>query len=65
LLYDPADRCGLRQGVETLVHDETLRTRVVGEAAKSVAPRNWNAVVDELIDVHYAAVLRRLDGAVA
>ncbi|MGZ5400550.1 MAG: glycosyltransferase family 4 protein [Nocardioides sp.] len=65
LLYDPADRCGLRQSVETLVHDEALRARVVGGAARAVAPRSWTAVVDELIDVHYSAVLRRLDGAVA
>ena len=64
LLFDPADRKGLRRCVETLVDDEVLRTEMAAEAIRTVARRSWTSVVDELIELHYSAVLRR-HGAVA
>lgn len=57
LLYDPADPRGLRRSVATLVGDPVLRKDLAREALASVASRSWAAVVDELVNVHYAAVL--------
>ena len=65
LLFDPADRQGLSQAVQKLVDDDTLRADMVDEALRSVAQRTWASVVDELIEVHYSAVARQLDGAAA
>lgn len=59
LLYDPADRSSLTRTVARLAGDPALRTRVAEAALASVAHRPWSVVVDELIDVHYAAVLGR------
>ncbi|KRF34422.1 glycosyltransferase family 4 protein [Nocardioides sp. Soil805] len=65
LLYDPTDPGALRRGVETLVRDDGLRARMAADAVRTVAGRSWEAVVDQLVDQHYAALVRRSDGAAA
>jgi phosphatidylinositol alpha 1,6-mannosyltransferase len=62
LLYDPADRWSLRQAVARLAGDGALRARLAGAGRAAVAHRPWSAVVDELVDVHYPAVLDGLPG---
>jgi phosphatidylinositol alpha 1,6-mannosyltransferase len=57
LLYAPADPSSLVCSVAALVDDSVGRARMAGAARESVAGRSWARVVDELIDVHYAAVL--------
>ncbi len=65
LLYDPADRRSLRRAVATLVGDSGLRASLAGEALACVRNRSWADVVDELVAVHYAAVLDRADDVAA
>lgn len=57
LLYDPSEAADLRAGVESLVRDEGLRARLARGGLDRVAGRSWETVVDELVDVHYAAVV--------
>ncbi|MCW2848269.1 MAG: glycosyltransferase family 1 protein [Marmoricola sp.] len=57
LLYDPRDRTSLRSTVESVVADPVMRWSMAWQARRQVAGRTWVAVVDELVDVHYAAVL--------
>ena len=57
LLYDPADPSSLSDTVARLVGDVDLRRRLASAGLATVGERTWSAVVDELIDVHYAAVL--------
>ena len=57
LLYDPADPGSLRDTVARLVGDSELRRTLATAGLATVAERTWASVVDELIDVHYAAVL--------
>lgn len=59
LLYDPADRWSLRRAVARLAGDSALRSRVAEAARSEVAHRPWSVVVDELLDLHYPAVLER------
>lgn len=61
LLYDPADKASLRRSVESLVGDPALRTSLAREALQTVGPRSWASVVDELVAVHYAAVVGTAD----
>ncbi len=61
LLYDPADKASLRRSVESLVDDPALRTSLAREALQTVGPRSWASVVDELVAVHYAAVVGTAD----
>lgn len=65
LLYDPSDRSSLRRAVATLVGDPALRQHLAGQALDRVRHRSWSAVVDELVDVHYAGVLGSAAGDVA
>jgi phosphatidylinositol alpha 1,6-mannosyltransferase len=65
LLYDPADRDAMRRTVATLASDRPLRERLADQALQGVRRRSWPAVVDELIDVHYAGVLGDAIGAAA
>ena len=65
MLFDPADRSALRRTVETVVGDGALRSATAAAGATAVGGRSWAAVVDELLEVHYPAVLRTLDGAAA
>jgi phosphatidylinositol alpha 1,6-mannosyltransferase len=57
LLYDPTDPSSLRRTVEALVGDPELREQLARRALQQVAHRSWARVVDELVDVHYAALL--------
>jgi phosphatidylinositol alpha 1,6-mannosyltransferase len=63
LLYDPTDRRSLRRAVATLVGDADLRGQLAQAALDRVGERSWATVVDELIEVHYRAVVGT--GAVA
>lgn len=66
LLYDPADPGSLRRTVSALVGDPALRASLAAQALESVAHRSWAAVVDELVDVHYAGLAAGVDlGAAA
>lgn len=58
LLYEPTDHWSLRRAVARLSGDQDLRTTIAAAARASVASRPWSVVVDELIDVHYPAVIR-------
>jgi phosphatidylinositol alpha 1,6-mannosyltransferase len=57
LLYDPADPTSLRTAVARLVGDVELRRRLASAGLATVGERTWASVVDQLIDVHYPAVL--------
>lgn len=57
LLYDPAEPASLRGAVETLARDLELRRSLARRARRQVSSRTWASVVDELVDVHYAAVV--------
>ena len=57
LLYDPSDQASLRRAVGTLVDDLQLRRRLARQARVQVAGRTWDYVVDELVNMHYAAVV--------
>lgn len=57
LLYDPADPASLRRDVEALARDVELRCSLARRARRQVAGRTWAGVVDELVSVHYTAVI--------
>ncbi len=57
LLFDPADAGSLRAAVSRLAADDTLRGDLAAAGLRRVAGRTWSAVVDELVTVHYAAVI--------
>ena len=61
LLYDPQEPTSLRRAVETLVADAGLRGRLARNGLAQVAQRSWAKVVDELVDVHYSALLASED----
>ena len=56
LLFDPSDGRSLRRTVSGLVHDAPLRSVLSTAALGAVTGRSWASVVDELVEVHYAAV---------
>ena len=58
LLYDPRRAGGLEQQVARLVADPALRADLAARAAGEVAQRSWAAVVGQLVEEHYRAVLR-------
>jgi phosphatidylinositol alpha 1,6-mannosyltransferase len=57
LFFDPSDALSLGRTVARLVDDAELRRTLASAALTAVQDRTWPAVVDELIDVHYSAVL--------
>jgi phosphatidylinositol alpha 1,6-mannosyltransferase len=57
LLYEPTEPQSLHRSVETLTQDAALRRFMAGQARYEVAGRSWASVVDELVSVHYAAVI--------
>lgn len=57
LLYDPAEPASLRDTVARLVADVELRRAMASAGLAAVHDRTWTRVVDELIDLHYPAVL--------
>jgi phosphatidylinositol alpha 1,6-mannosyltransferase len=65
LLYDPADRHGLRHAVRSLARDTELRERLAAGGTARVAGHTWGQVVDDLICQHYTAVLPQSLGRAA
>ncbi len=65
LLYDPADRGTLRESVDRLVRDPDLRRGVAECARVAVSGRTWEALVRELVDRHYTAVIAHTDKELA
>lgn len=59
LLFDPADPPDLWRAVVAAVRDPGLRDRLAGAALDRVAGRGWPATVEELVELHYRAVLGR------
>ncbi|QNN54093.1 glycosyltransferase family 4 protein [Nocardioides mesophilus] len=57
MLYPPEDASLLRSHVGTLAASPDLRHQLAERALRQVSQRSWPQVVDELLDVHYAAVL--------
>jgi len=57
LLYPPQRPGALRDAVRRLVELPDLRRRLALAGHHAVQGRDWAPVVDELVDVHYAAVL--------
>jgi phosphatidylinositol alpha 1,6-mannosyltransferase len=58
LLFEPGQPGSLRAAVETLLGDPTARARMAANGLQRVQSRTWPAVVDDLVDRHYAEVLR-------
>jgi phosphatidylinositol alpha 1,6-mannosyltransferase len=57
LLFDPGRRGSLGAAVEALLADPSHRTAMAAAGRQRVRSRTWPAVVDELVDRHYAEVL--------
>lgn len=57
LLHDPADPGSFVRTVARAVEDNALRAHLRHHGLEAVARSTWAAVVDELVDVHYPAVL--------
>jgi phosphatidylinositol alpha 1,6-mannosyltransferase len=57
LLYDPDEPRDLRRAVATLAGDTEYRARLGRQAREAAVRRGWTAAVDELVAVHYDAVL--------
>lgn len=55
ILYDPAEPASLRAAVADLVAQPLLRRALADHAMTTT--RSWSDVVDELVEVHYPAVL--------
>lgn len=58
LLFDPGRPGSLRDAVSSLIADQSTRARLAEAGLKRVQTRTWPAVVDDLVDRHYAEVLR-------
>ena len=57
LLYPAGDTTRLAADVSELVDDPALRGRLAAQGREAVSTRTWSSVVDQLIDVHYRAVV--------
>ena len=57
LLYDVANRGSLRSHVSAMVDDPTARVMLAAEARERVMHRTWPRLVEELVRVHYRAVV--------
>ncbi|HET7735258.1 MAG TPA: glycosyltransferase family 1 protein [Nocardioidaceae bacterium] len=57
LLYDPAVPSSLREAVQRLALDPTLRADLAAHGLARVANRRWADVVEELIQVHYTGAI--------
>ncbi len=57
LLYPPGNDSMLRAHVGELVTDPGYRAQLAARAQAVVTRRTWPRVVDQLVDVHYAAVV--------
>jgi len=59
LLFDSSDLGSLRSNVLELAGSPALRADLSRRARAAVAERSWEAVVRQLVDVHYRRVLAR------
>jgi phosphatidylinositol alpha 1,6-mannosyltransferase len=57
LLYDPGSAGSLRTAVDALLDNAGARAAMAAEGLVRVQHRTWPAVVDDLVDRHYAEVL--------
>lgn len=57
LLYEPDDGGSLRNAVQRLALDDTLRADLSANGLTRVATRTWANVVDELITKHYLGAI--------
>ncbi len=57
LLFEPGTPGSLREAVKTLLDNPEARTAMAAAGRRRVQTRTWPAVVDDLIDRHYAEVL--------
>jgi phosphatidylinositol alpha 1,6-mannosyltransferase len=60
LLFEPGQPGSLRNEVATLLDDPSMRAGMAAAGLKRVQTRTWPAVVDELVDRHYAEVMREV-----
>ncbi|WP_202871362.1 glycosyltransferase family 4 protein [Kribbella pratensis] len=58
LLFEPGRPGSLRDAVKTLLDHPTARGRMAVSGLHRVQSRTWGAVVDDLVDRHYAEVLQ-------
>jgi phosphatidylinositol alpha 1,6-mannosyltransferase len=58
LLFDPERTGSLREAVADLLANPPARIAIAAAGREAVQQRTWPAVVDELVDRHYAEVLR-------
>lgn len=65
LLFDPDDPASLWRTVAAVVRDEELRARLAAAGCEAVQGRSWPAVVGDLAENHYRAVLAGRRPAVA
>lgn len=59
LLYDPAEHDGLRRSVAVLTGDDVRRAILGYQARAAIEGRDWTVAADELIRLHYAALIRK------
>ena len=55
LLHDPDDEQGLAEAVASLAADR--QRSLLGHRARELSTRSWRDAVDELVDVHYRALV--------
>jgi phosphatidylinositol alpha 1,6-mannosyltransferase len=58
LLFDPGTAGSLRDQVKIMLDHPQARGRMAATGLERVQSRTWQAVVDDLVDRHYAEVLR-------
>jgi phosphatidylinositol alpha 1,6-mannosyltransferase len=63
LLFEPGQPGSLRQAVAHLLDRPEARRMVAAAGLRRVQTRTWPAVVDDLVDRHYAEVLREAAAA--
>lgn len=57
VLFDPADPTSLRDSVAELVRSADVRADLAARGLRRVATRGWDGVIQELVELHYEAVL--------
>lgn len=65
LLFDPASPPSLWRAVTAAARDAALRQRLAENARAAVQGRGWPALVEELVECHYTAVVDRRRRAIA
>ncbi|MGW6278200.1 glycosyltransferase family 4 protein [Kribbella sp. NPDC055071] len=57
LLFEPGEHGSLREQVKVMLDHPTARSRMAASGLERVQTKTWPAVVDDLVDRHYAEVL--------